>query len=242
MNVSTSREKIHIIEEKRYIENLNDWNRKMIKNIIFDFDGTLVDTAPLIIKTMQAAMKELELPEKSEEECRSTIGLRLEEIPAVLWPETHDLSERYATTYRRIFDKLKRPLNVECFPDVIDSLRSLHSDGYNMAIASSRSHKSLEEYVNLFGLSDCFSMLIGGNDVINGKPSPDPVLAILNAQGWNAAETLTVGDAPVDILMGKAAGTLTCGVTYGNSTYEEVDAVRPDFLITSFKRFRMMMP
>lgn len=207
-----------------------------IKNLIFDFDGTLVDTAPLIIKTMQAAIKELELPEKSEEEYRATIDLRLEEIPAVLWPEVPNLSEKYATTYRRIFDDLKRPINVACFPDVVNSLRSLYAAVYRMAIASSRSHKSLEEYVNLFGLSDCFSMLIGGNDVEHGKPAPDPVLAILDAQKWNPEETITIGDAPVDILMGKAAGTLTCGVTYGNSSYGELKAVNPDFIITSFNQ------
>lgn len=212
-----------------------------IKNLIFDFDGTLVDTAPLIIKTMQAAMKELQLPEKSEEDCRATIGLRLEEIPGVLWPEIPNLAERYTSTYRKIFDELKRPLNVVCFPDVVDSLRCLHASGYCMAIASSRSHKSLEDYVNLFDLSDCFSMLIGGNDVVHGKPAPDPVLLILKAQKWNPKETLAIGDAPVDILMGKAAGTLTCGVTYGNSSYEKLDAVHPDFVITSFKRLRMML-
>lgn len=212
-----------------------------IRNLIFDFDGTLVDTAPLIIRTMQTAVKELELPEKTEEECRATIGLRLEEIPGVLWPEIDGLSEKYATTYRRIFDELKQPLNVECFPDVVDSLRYLNASGYRMAIASSRSHKSLEEYVNLFGLSDCFAMIIGGNDVEHGKPSPDPVLLILESQKWNPEETLTIGDAPVDILMGKAAGTLTCGVTYGNSSYEELDTAHPDFLITSFRRLRMML-
>lgn len=213
-----------------------------IKNLIFDFDGTLVDSAPLIIRTMQATIKELKLPEKSEEECRATIGLRLEDIPAALWPEMQNLSEKYATTYRRIFDQLKRPLNVVCFPDVVESLHSFHADGYHMAIASSRSHKSLEEYVNLFGLSECFSMLIGGNDVEHGKPAPDPVIAILDAQKWDPEETLTIGDAPVDILMGKAAETLTCGVTYGNSSYEDLDAVHPDFLITSFRRLRMMLP
>lgn len=85
-------------------------------------------------------------------------------------------------------------------------------------------------------------MLIGGNDVEHGKPSPEPVTTILEAQGWNAAETLTVGDAPVDIMMGRGAGTLSCGVTYGNSFYEELDAVHPDFILTSFRRLTAMLP
>ena len=57
-----------------------------VRNIIFDFDGTLADTAPLIIATMQAAIRELDLPLRTNEECRALIGLRLEDIPAALWP------------------------------------------------------------------------------------------------------------------------------------------------------------
>ncbi len=57
-----------------------------VKNIIFDFDGTLVDTAPLIIKTMQATMRVMNLPVRDNEQCRSVIGLRLEDIPDLLWP------------------------------------------------------------------------------------------------------------------------------------------------------------
>lgn len=212
-----------------------------IRNFIFDFDGTLVDTAPLIIRTMQAAIKELNLPARNDDECRATIGLRLEEIPSVLWPEIYGLSATYAATYRRIFDELKRPSNVECFPEVIDTLRLLHENSYRMAIASSRSHKSLSEYVALFGLSNCFSMLIGGNDVVKGKPSPDPVLKILDTQKWQASETLTVGDAPVDILMGKAAGTQTCAVTYGNGSCDDLTATRPDFIISSFGRLLTLL-
>lgn len=205
-----------------------------IKNIILDFDGTLVDTAPLIVKTMQAAISEMQLQPKTEEECRATIGLRLEEIPAVLWPELPGIGGQYAATYRRIFEELKRPLNVVCFQGVIETLRVLHASGFRMAIASSRSHKSLVEYTQLFGITDCFSMLIGGDDIAHGKPAPDPVLAILTAEGWSAAETLTVGDAAVDIQMGHAAGTKTCAVTYGNGTRTELQTSCPDYIISQF--------
>lgn len=206
----------------------------MVKNLIFDFDGTLVDTAPIILRTMQATMLEMNLPEKNESECRATIGLRLEEIPNVLWPEFKNLSVSYAKTYRRIFNELKSKLNVTCFPYVKDSLISLRNSNYKMAVASSRSHRSLEEYLNLTGLADFFVMLIGGDDVILGKPAPDPVNKILETLDWNPSETMTTGDSPFDILMGKRAGTLSCGVTYGNSSYEELKAVNPDYIISSF--------
>ncbi len=205
-----------------------------IKNIIFDFDGTLVDSAPVIVKTMQQTIREMNLPGRTEAECRATIGLRLEEIPAVLWPELTDIGTEYARTYRRIFDKLKRSLNVSCFPGVIETLGILHDSGYRMAIASSRSHQSLEEFVELFGLGKCFSMLVGGNDVTHGKPDPEPEQTILDSKGWNTDETLLVGDAAVDIQMGKAAGTRTCAVSYGNGTEDELKNSCPDYLISDF--------
>ena len=211
---------------------------RSIRNIIFDFDGTLVDTAPLIIHTMQEAMRAMQLPLRTEAECRASIGLRLEEIPALLWSDRTGISEEYARTYRRIFDTLKRPLSVQCFPGVLDTIATLHNSGIRMAIASSRSHKSLEEYVSQFGLGDCFSMLIGGNDVQRGKPAPDPVLTILDTLGWDARETLTVGDATVDILMGKAAGTHTCAVTYGNGTESALASTHPDHIISDITTLR----
>lgn len=205
-----------------------------VKNLILDFDGTLVDTAPLIIKTMQATMRVMNLPLRDNKECRSTIGLRLEEIPEVLWPDMPGISETFTNTYRSIFDELKRPLNVVCFPKVTRILRELSDKGYRMAVASSRSHKSLCEYLEIFGILRYFSYIVGGDDVEIGKPSPEPVLTVLDAMGWKANECLVVGDSDVDIRMGKAAGTITCAVTYGNGTSKDLKAARPDFMIPRF--------
>lgn len=207
---------------------------KTIRNIIFDFDGTLVDTAPLIIATMQSAISKLGLPARTDNECRATIGRRLEEIPSVLWPGLQNISAEFAKTYRRTFDELKRPLPVRCFPGVIDTLNTMHAEGYGLAIASSRSHRSLDEYADMFGISGLFGMLVGGDDVAEGKPSAEPVTTILDALGWKASETLVVGDADVDIMMGRNAGTATCGVTYGNGTRRQLLAAGPTALIDSF--------
>lgn len=68
--------------------------------IILDFDGTLADTAAVIIKTMQATIRELGLPCRSDEQCAAMIGLRLIEIPPVLFPECSIDGELYASTYR----------------------------------------------------------------------------------------------------------------------------------------------
>lgn len=203
------------------------------RNVIFDFDGTLVDTGSLILATMHRTISELGLAPRSDAECRATIGLRLEDIPAVLWPDEEGLSEKYAAAYRRTFELLKTDFQVRPYPGVVETLKALHERGVNMAIASSRSRRSLQEFMDEPGIGDYFRTLIGGGDVKEGKPSPEPVNKILREQGWKAEETLTVGDMDVDILMGRRAGTATCGVTYGNGSVESLREAGADYLIDS---------
>ena len=74
-------------------------------------------------------------------------------------------------------------------------------------------------------------MVVGSDEVTHHKPHPEPVNVILSALGVPASETLVVGDMPVDILMGAAAGTHTCAVTYGNASAEELSAAGAEFLI-----------
>ena len=204
------------------------------EHIIFDFDGTLVDTGELIVATIQSTAAALQLPPNTEAECRSVIGLRLEEVASVLWPQIPDMNQRYADHYRQTFEQLKTSIPVRCFPGVLDTLHRLHTAGYGLAIASSRGHRSLAAYVESFGMSGYFSMLVGGDDVSCGKPAPEPVLAILKMQQWRPEQTLVVGDMAVDIRMGAAAGARTCGVTYGNGTREALTDAGATYVLDDF--------
>ena len=135
-----------------------------MKLIILDFDGTLGDTAAVIIRTMQATIKELGLPSRTDKECADMIGLRLIEIPNVLFPEAGDISELYASTYRRLFHEFNTDGAVELYPNVMETLMELKKRGKILTIASSRSHASLAEYIETLGLSDVISYVLGAND------------------------------------------------------------------------------
>lgn len=203
-----------------------------LKIIILDFDGTLGDTAPVIIKTTQATIAELKLPERTDEECAAMIGLRLIEIPPVLFPESDIDCDLYAETYRRLFHTFNTDGAVELYPDVIETLTELKKRGYILTIASSRSHRSLAEYVERLSLSQHICYILGADDVINGKPDPEPVNRTLEKFNLKPEEAMVVGDTTFDIGMGRNAGTLTCGVTYGNGSRESLaDA---DFVIDDF--------
>lgn len=204
------------------------------RNIIFDFDGTLADTAELTVETMHRTNRAMNLPDKSDAECRAMIGYRLEEIPLILWPDMPDLSERYAATFREIYKSTKEDFKVHTYPSLHDTLTNLKRNGIRMAVASSRSKVSLMDLCFELHIVDFFQMIIGGGDVKNGKPAPDPVNLVLATQGWDKNETLVVGDMNVDILMGRAAGTATCGVTYGNGSVAELRDAAADYIISDF--------
>lgn len=200
--------------------------------VILDFDGTLADTAAVIIRTMQATISELELPFRTDEQCAAMIGLRLVEIPAVLFPECSIEGDIYARTYRRLFHEFNTEDAVRIYPNVVDTLKTLMSKGIILTIASSRSHASLSEYVENLGLSSLISYILGADDVDKGKPDPEPVNRTLKRFGISPEETIVVGDTSFDIQMGKNAGTRTCGVTYGNGSREslsDADRIIDDF-------------
>lgn len=211
------------------------------RNIIFDFDGTLADTAELTVETMHKTNRALNLPDKSDAECKAMIGYRLEEIPSILWPEMPDLSERYAATFREIYKSAKEDFKVRTYPGVSDTLTRLKLNGIRMAVASSRSKVSLMDLCHELHIDDYFQMVVGGGDVNNGKPAPDPVNLVLATQGWDKDETLVVGDMSVDILMGKAAGAATCGVIYGNGSVAELRDVGADYLISDFSELKDLL-
>ena len=205
-----------------------------IKLIILDFDGTLADTQPLILDSMQSTIRELHLPARSDAECRAMIGLPLKECFMRLLPIDDATGDRCAEVYRRLFDEKNHAGVVTLFPHVMETLRKLHDRGLLLAICSSRGRPTLEDFVRTFRLEPYVSMVVSANDVQHGKPHPEPVQLILGRLAVAAADTLVVGDASYDIMMGRAAGCRTCGVTYGNQSASELHAAGADVLVDDF--------
>ena len=202
------------------------------KIIILDFDGTLADTASVIVQTTQATIKELGLPSRTDAECASMIGLRLIEIPPVLFPDCDVDGELYAETYRRLFKIFNTDGAVPLYPNVMETLCELKRRGYILTIASSRSRASLEDYVKSLGLESTITYLLGAADVTEGKPAPEAVLKTLAQFKFKPDEAIVVGDMAFDVHMGKNAGTRACGVSYGNGSRETLSDA--DWIIDDF--------
>ena len=206
-----------------------------MKLIIFDFDGTLADTRQLIVETMQQTIQALELTPCTDEQCASMIGLPLKQAFIELIPMSDEMGDRCVDTYRRIFNENNALYVIPTFPNVIDTLFRLSAEGYILTIASSRSRKSLLDFVHTMHLEEIFSYILGADDVILSKPHPEPVLRTLEAFDCSPEEALVVGDMKYDIEMGRRAGTRTCGVTYGNGSPQDLREARADFIVNNFE-------
>ena len=206
----------------------------MMKLIILDFDGTLADTRGLIVKTMQQTLDALGLETRTDDQCAAMIGLPLKEAFTNLLPMTDEMGNRCAETYRYIFNKNNAVYTVPAFPNVLDTLHQLHEKGYTLTIASSRSYRSLMEFVQIMKLDEVVSYVLGADNVIQAKPHPEPVLKTLEVFGCRSEDALVVGDTWYDIEMGRRAGVRTCGVTYGNGTREELIRSGADYLVDDF--------
>ena len=205
------------------------------KLVIFDFDGTLGDTRQNIVITMQQSMRQMGLPVADENTCGSVIGLPLKDCYRHIYPHLDDEgAEACAEAYRQLFFANAKKLVPKPFPHVIETLQALQDKGILMSIASSRTSASLHRLVDDMGLRKYISFIVGSDEVEHHKPDPEPVLVTLKHFGLRPEEALVVGDMPYDILMGRAAGTHTCAVTYGNAPLPDLQSSCPDHIITNF--------
>ncbi len=203
--------------------------------LILDFDGTLADTRRNIVMTLQQVMRQLGHPVADDDACAATIGIPLRDTFLRLIPHlTDEQADLCTATYRHLFEANRRQLVPQLFPHVRETLDLLKHLGTRMAIASSRTSTSLWAFLHDMGIAHYFELVVGAEDVSQPKPSPMPVLHILDTLQVSPEQALVVGDMPVDILMGRNAGTRTCGVTYGNGTPADLLAAGADHLVDDF--------
>ena len=209
------------------------------KAILFDFDGTLADTAPCILKTMCETFTRMNIPVPDDDAMKATIGLPLEDALQLLGRLDDERRAEAAALYRKLFPDYEGEF-VKIFPGVNETLSRLKSDGKRMAIVTSRGAKSLLAINNHNDLGKYFETMVTNNDHLTPKPAPDMVLALLDRMHLSREEVLVVGDTTFDIEMGNHAGCDTCAVTYGNHSRSKLAMVNPTFYIDRFNELLMI--
>jgi HAD superfamily hydrolase (TIGR01509 family) len=204
----------------------------MIKNIIFDLDGTLVDSKRDIAGAQLWVLHQLGVDTYKVEDLYPLIGKPLAEtfsrlLPPILHGRIAEAADLYKTYYP------PRALETTTlFPGVRETLETLLAKGITLATATTKLTPGTRRVLTHFGIADCF-VQIQGSDDIPFKPDPTIIFKILSDQAWDPAETLMVGDTDNDIEAGKRAGIRTCGVTYGLLSKEMIQKHNPDFVIDS---------
>jgi phosphoglycolate phosphatase len=186
----------------------------MLKLLVFDWDGTLMDSGDRIVSCVSAAVAELGLPPRAPQAVRDVIGLGLREAWEALYPglgETllGDLTERYRRHFL-VQDTTPMPL----FPGVTEVLTDLRAEGYLLAVATGKSRRGLDRALEETALGGLFAATRCADET-RSKPHPQMLLEVMSELGAEAEQTLMIGDSEYDLRMAVDAGVGALAVAYG---------------------------
>lgn len=186
---------------------------KRYKLIVFDWDGTLMDSAAIIAACVQAASCDKGLPVPSEQSARHIIGLGLNDAMAYLFPQLDPAGYReVADRYRHHFLALGR--EIPLFEGACDLVEDLHDAGFLLAVATGKARRGLDRELESTGLKRFFHATRCADETLS-KPNPAMLVEILHELGIVATDSLMVGDTTHDIEMAEGAGVSALAVTYG---------------------------
>ena len=198
-----------------------------IDTILFDLDGTLINTIDLIVTSFLHTMETYYPGAYQKEDVISFIGPSLAETFTNLDPNK---VEEMINTYRT-FNHAKHDELVEEYEGVQETLETLHEKGFKMAIVTTKGRVTAIKGLELMKLDHFFDVVISLDEVTNSKPHPEPLLMAMEALKSEPEKTLMVGDSQHDILGGKNAGTKTAGVSYSIKGHDFLETFKPDVML-----------
>jgi phosphoglycolate phosphatase len=181
--------------------------------IVFDWDGTLADSAAIIVEAIQRACADLGLPIPADSDARYVIGLGLHDAlrhvtPTLAEEDYPQLSARYRVHY------MNRDPEIPLFAGADALLSALNARGHLLAVATGKSRRGLDRALQQAGIGHHFVATRCADEGFP-KPNPDMLLHLMDRLGVAAAETLMIGDTTHDLLLAANAGVEAVGVAYG---------------------------
>lgn len=209
---------------------------KQYELLIFDWDGTLMDSAGHIVDSLQKACRDIGIPVPDERACRQIIGLGLTQALQALLPDLPEgdyprLVERYRHHY------LGRDAEIPLFGGVQEGIRELHGAGFILAVATGKSLKGLERALEYSQLGPYFSATRCA-DQTHSKPHPAMVQEILEELMLEPGQALVIGDTSHDMLMAANAGVDRLGVSYGAHLPQDLYEHAPVAVLDNFAELK----
>ena len=218
-------------------------SRITLSLMLFDLDGTLIDSRADLARSINLMLADLGRPSLSEDQVGAFVGDGVRVLVHRSLTATHpdrqapepDLHQRgIALMHKHYADQML--VSTRLYPHVEDTLRFFREK--QIGLVTSKEVRFAKIILDHFGIADCFDIIVGGDTLPQRKPDPAPVLEGIRLLAGTAEHAVMIGDSENDIIAGKRAGTLTCGVTFGFRTAEQMRQTNPDVLVNSFDELK----
>ena len=208
-----------------------------INCLVFDLDGTLIDSSAGVVDAVNYSLRMMDRPEQPPDRIKRYIGFPLEQM----YPDFTDapVDQLYHYFQKRAAETVVSstvPLD-----GVAEALEVLNKQGFRMAIASTKIRRHVEGIVTKLGWSHLFEALVGGDDVAEVKPAPDAFRVALERLAAASDQTLVVGDTINDIQAARAVPMRVIAVESPYRERSELVAAQPDYLIESLRRLPSLL-
>lgn len=184
------------------------------KLLVFDWDGTLMDSEARIVSCLTMSLRDLGVTVPPREDLLNVIGLALPEVARVLIPDCDaDKARQFTDAYRYHFlsDRYEQS---NLFPGALETLRELEGMGFMLGVATSKARRGLNEILERTGCHEIFHVTRCADETAS-KPHPRMLLEAMDVTGVGPEDTLMIGDSVYDMQLARNAGTRALGVSYG---------------------------
>lgn len=206
--------------------------------VLFDLDGTLIDSIGLLIASMEYAFEEREL-RPPVPDWVAAIGTPLDAMLrrwAVSDADVIALRARY-----REYQLAHHDAMTTAYPEMIETVRALHADGHPLAIVTSKLEIGARRSLAFLGVEECFHVVVGMDATTKHKPLPEPVYFALDKLGAHTGNALFVGDSTHDMHAGAAAGVRTVAALWGPFSREQLELASPSYWAKDFADVRTIV-
>src|SRR3954462_7296342 len=198
-----------------------------LQTVLFDLDGTLIDSIRLILDSYHHTLTQHNLPARSDEEWLRGGGTPLH-VQFSQWHDSPEMLEAMIATYRE-YNLKHHDRMVTVYPGVVETVREIKAAGIQTGLVTSKNRQGALRGLKLVGLEALMDVLVCADEVTNPKPHPEPVEKAVELLGAERDATVYVGDSIHDMQSGRAAGGKTAAALWGPFGRSHLESAHPDY-------------